>query len=159
MKLVNIEASVVDITKKLPLADESIRLAFMSNVLHRLVANNGTDSTLKEIARVATYNGRLAVVEFKKQESPHGPPLSIRLSPEDVEALASRYSFSRESVQEVGSYHYIIILRKTLIFHQSQAFHQIAPMKRAGEQHKDNAKADKGGPVEQERDRSAVSYP
>jgi ubiquinone/menaquinone biosynthesis C-methylase UbiE len=134
-------------------------LAFMSNVLHRLVANNGTDSTLKEIARVATYNGRLAVVEFKKQESPHGPPFSIRLSPEDVEALASRYSFSRESVQEVGSYHYIIILRKTLIFHQSQAFHQIAPMKRAGEQHKDNAKADKGGPVEQERDRSAVSYP
>lgn len=52
MKLVNIEASVVDITKKLPLADESIRLAFMSNVLHGLVANNEQYSTLKEIARV-----------------------------------------------------------------------------------------------------------
>ena len=87
-KLANIEASVVDITKKLPLADESISLAFMSNVLHGLVENDEADSTLKEIARVTAQNGRMAVVEFKKQDSPTGPPLTIRLSPDDVEALA-----------------------------------------------------------------------
>jgi len=39
---------------------------------------------------------------------------------------------------------------------QSQAFHQIAPVKREGEQHKDNAKTDKGGPVEQKWDRGAA---
>src|SRR5512136_1993179 len=89
----NIEASVVDIIKKLPLADENISLAFMSNVLHGLVENNEADSTLEKIARVTAYNGRLAIVEFKKQESPHGPPLSIRLSPEDVETLARGYGF------------------------------------------------------------------
>ncbi len=114
-RLDNIEASVVDITKKLPLADESISLAFMSNVLHGLVENDEADSTLEEIARVTAYNGRLAIVEFKKQESPHGPPLSIRLSPEDVETLARGYGFSKESVQEVGSHHYAIILRKRWI--------------------------------------------
>ena len=111
-KLANIESSVVDITKKLPLADESISLAFMSNVLHGLVENDEADSTLKEIARVTAQNGRLAVVEFKKQDSPMGPPLSIRLTPEDVEALAQGYGFSKESAQEVGPYHYAIILRK-----------------------------------------------
>lgn len=111
-KLNNIEASVVDITKVLPLKDESISMAFMSNVLHGLVANNEADSTFKEIARVTANNGRLAVVEFKKQESPMGPPLSIRLNPEDVETLATKYGFSRESVQEAGPYHYAIILRK-----------------------------------------------
>jgi len=114
-KIANIKASVVDITKKLPLADESISLAFMSNVLHGLVENNEADSTLNEITRVTAYNGKLAVVEFKKQESPHGPPLSIRLSPEDVETLARGYGFSKESVQEVGSHHYAIILRKRWI--------------------------------------------
>jgi len=40
---------------------------------------------------------------------------------------------------------------------QSQAFHQIAPVKREGEQHKDNAKTDKGGPVEQKWDRGLPS--
>lgn len=111
-KLTNVEASVVDITKKLPLADESISLAFMSNVLHGLVENDEAEGAFEEIARVTAQNGRLAVVEFKKQESPMGPPLSIRLSPDDVETLARRYGFSSESVQEVGPYHYAIILRK-----------------------------------------------
>ena len=111
-KITNIKASVVDITKKLPLEDESISLAFMSNVLHGLVENGEADSTLNEIARVTPYNGKLAVVEFKKQESPMGPPLSIRLSPEDVETLARGYGFSKKSVQEVGPHNYAIILRK-----------------------------------------------
>jgi ubiquinone/menaquinone biosynthesis C-methylase UbiE len=132
-KLANIEASVVDITKKLPVADENIGLAFMSNVLHGLVANNEMDSTFKEIARVATHNGRLAVVEFKKQKSPHGPPLSIRLSPEEVEALASRYSFLRESVKEAGPYIMSLFSGKREFFHQLQAFHPIASVKNARE--------------------------
>jgi ubiquinone/menaquinone biosynthesis C-methylase UbiE len=111
-KLTNILPYLVDISQKLPLADESITLAFMSNVLHGLVANGEADNTIREISRVTKRNGRLAVVEFKKQESPMGPPLSIRLSPNDVEALARRYGFSSESFQEVGPYHYAIILKK-----------------------------------------------
>jgi ubiquinone/menaquinone biosynthesis C-methylase UbiE len=112
-KPTNIKASILDISKKLPLAVESITLAFMSNVLHGLVANGEADSTFKEIARVTASNGRLAVVEFKKQESPMGPPLSIRLNPDDVEAIAERYGFTRESVKEAGRYHYAIVLMKT----------------------------------------------
>ncbi|VVB70342.1 Putative arsenite methyltransferase [uncultured archaeon] len=111
-KLSNINASVVDISKKLPLKDESISLAFMSNVLHGLVANGDADGALMEIARVTEHNGRLAIVEFKKQESPHGPPLSIRLSPEDVEVLSAKYGFSKESIQDAGPYHYAIVLSK-----------------------------------------------
>jgi ubiquinone/menaquinone biosynthesis C-methylase UbiE len=114
-KIINIKASVVDITKKLSLADESISLAFMSNVLHGLVENGEADSTLNEIARVTQYNGKLAVVEFKKQESPMGRPLSIRLSPEDLETLARGYGFSKESDHEVGQHHYAIIFRKRWI--------------------------------------------
>jgi SAM-dependent methyltransferase len=86
--LTNIEASVVDVSQKLPLANESVNLAFMSNVLHGLAANGEADGTLKEIARVTVRNGMLAIVEFKKQESPVGPPLSIRLSSDEVDALA-----------------------------------------------------------------------
>ena len=111
-RLTNIEASVVDVSQKLPLANESVNLAFVSNVLHGLVANGEADGTLKEIARVTVQDGRLAIVEFKKQESPMGPPLSIRLSPEEVEVLTKGYCFSKVAVKEAGPYHYSIILRK-----------------------------------------------
>ena len=74
--ITNIVPSVEDITKELPLGDEGINLAFMSNVLHGLVANSEADGTFKEISRVTANGGRLAIVEFKKQESPYGPPLS-----------------------------------------------------------------------------------
>ena len=110
--ITNIVSSVADITKKLPLGDGSISIAFVSNVLHGLVANDEAEGTLKEISRVIAHSGRLAIVEFKKQESPHGPPFSIRLSSDEVEALVRGYGFSTESVQEVGPYHYAIIFRK-----------------------------------------------
>jgi ubiquinone/menaquinone biosynthesis C-methylase UbiE len=84
----------------------------MSNVLHGLVANNEAEDTLKEISRVTEHGGKLAIVEFKRQESPHGPPLSIRLSSDEVEVLVRRYGFSTRRAQEVGPDHYARIFRK-----------------------------------------------
>ena len=111
-KLANIEAKVADVSMVLPLEDESVDIVFISNVLHGLVANGESERALKEVARVTRHQGELAVVEFKKNETPMGPPLSIRLSPEDVEMLAKSYGFSKVAVKEAGPYHYSIILRK-----------------------------------------------
>jgi ubiquinone/menaquinone biosynthesis C-methylase UbiE len=111
-KLANIEAKVADVSRLLPLADESVDIVFISNVLHGLVANGESETALKEVARVIKPQGKLAIVEFKKNETPMGPPLSIRLSPEDVEVLAKSYGFSKVAVEEAGPYHYSIVLRK-----------------------------------------------
>ncbi len=104
----NIQAIVADITKKIPLPDGSVDVAFMSNVLHGLVANGEADATMSEIVRVTKKGGIFSVVEFKKAQSPMGPPLSIRLSPEDVGMLAGKYGFRKQNVSEVGPYHYNI---------------------------------------------------
>ena len=111
-KLANIEARIADVSRLLPLADESVDVVFISNVLHGLVANGEWERALKEVARVIKPHGKLAIVEFKKNETPLGPPLSIRLSPEEVEALAKGYGFSKVAVKEAGPYHYSIILEK-----------------------------------------------
>ena len=111
-KLANIEARIADVSRLLPLADESVDVVFISNVLHGLVANDESERALKEVARVTRHQGTLAIVEFKKIETPMGPPLSIRLSPEEVEMLAKGYCFSKVAVKEAGPYHYSIILRK-----------------------------------------------
>jgi len=111
-KLANIEARIADVSMLLPLADESVDIVFISNVLHGLVANGKSETALKEVARVIKPQGKLAIVEFKKNESPMGPPLSIRLSPEDVEVLAKSYGFSKVAVKEAGPHHYSIVLGK-----------------------------------------------
>jgi ubiquinone/menaquinone biosynthesis C-methylase UbiE len=108
----NIDAEVANITQKIPVDDESIDILYMGNVLHGFVENNEVEAVMKEIHRVIKKGGSFAVVEFKKEESTHGPPLHVRITPEDVEEIVKNYGFSVKKVEEVGTYHYAIILVK-----------------------------------------------
>ena len=108
----NIEAQVADITQKIPVEDESIDILYMGNVLHGFVENNEVESVMKEIQRVIKHEGSFAVVEFKKEESTHGPPLHVIITPEDVEEIVKNYGFVVKEVEEVGTYHYAAISTK-----------------------------------------------
>lgn len=108
----NIEAAVADITRKIPVDDESIDILYMGNVLHGFIENNEVETVMKEIRRVLKQGGSFAVVEFKKEESTHGPPLHVRITSEDVEEAVKNYGFTVKKVEEVGTYHYAIILTK-----------------------------------------------
>jgi ubiquinone/menaquinone biosynthesis C-methylase UbiE len=108
----NIEASVANITQKIPVDDESIDILYMGNVLHGFVENNDVESVMKEIQRVIKQGGSFAVVEFKKEESTHGPPLHVRITPEEVEEIVKNYGFIVKEVEDVGTYHYAVISAK-----------------------------------------------
>jgi ubiquinone/menaquinone biosynthesis C-methylase UbiE len=82
-----IEAHVADAGTKLPVADRSVDLCLMATVLHDLVHDGSAQTTLKEVARVLKAAGILAVVEFKKQDGPPGPPRAVRLRLEEVSML------------------------------------------------------------------------
>jgi ubiquinone/menaquinone biosynthesis C-methylase UbiE len=107
-----IEAMVADITQKIPVADEIIDILYMGNVLHGFVENDEVEPVMGEIKRVIKQGGSFAVVEFKKEEATHGPPLSIRLSPDDVAKIVQNYGFEVNNVEEIGKYHYISISTK-----------------------------------------------
>ncbi len=108
----NIEALTADVSKNIPLESESIDLSLMANVLHGFVANNEVEGSLREITRVLKAGGTLAVVDFKKINNTPGPPLSIRMTPEEVDALISRYGYTKEQVIEAGPYHYAVVFSK-----------------------------------------------
>lgn len=110
----NIEAFTGDMTKKLPLKDESIDICLMANVLHGLIANEEVESTLREMFRVLRPDGVLAVIDFKKIDSPMGPPKSIRITPEEAEGIISKYGFKKKRVADVGEYHYAITFLKRI---------------------------------------------
>lgn len=108
----NIEAAVADITQKIPVDDESIDILYMGNVLHGFVENDEVEPVMKEIQRVIKQGGSFAVVEFKKIENSPGPPLHVRITPEDVEEIVKDYGFIVKEIEDVGTYHYAIISAK-----------------------------------------------
>lgn len=104
----NIEATVADITDKIPLKDESVDICIMANVLHGFVANDEVQEVMGEISRVIRPEGTFAVVEFIKSEGTRGPPYNVRISPDEVEDLLINYNLKTTETREVGKYHYLV---------------------------------------------------
>ncbi len=107
----NIEAIVADVTKKMPLPDAIIDVCLMANVMHGFLANGEVPAVMTEAARVMKVGSTLVVVEFKKIAGPPGPPISIRMTPEELENLISGYGFEKLRAVEVGQIHYAAMFR------------------------------------------------
>lgn len=113
-KLKNVNFSLIetDVISGLPIGDGEVDFAFMSNVFHDIAAEGKTQKLLKELARVTREKGIIVIIEFKNRESPFGPPLSMRLSPEKVGELLETWGFDKESYLDVGEYHYLLTFGK-----------------------------------------------
>jgi len=79
----NIEAFVGDITKPTMLKTSSIDLVYLSTVFH-IFSNAQIEKFVKEIKRILKPKARLAIVNIKKEDTPFGPPVEMRSSPEEL---------------------------------------------------------------------------
>jgi ubiquinone/menaquinone biosynthesis C-methylase UbiE len=109
----NIKASVGDAGRQLPVDDHTVDVCLMATVLHDFVEDHISGKVLEEVIRVLKTNGMLAIVEFKKIDGPPGPPIHLRLSPEEVTAMLSPYGFRKERFAEIGPYNYLTLLRRS----------------------------------------------
>jgi ubiquinone/menaquinone biosynthesis C-methylase UbiE len=108
-----IKAMVADVSSRMPVADDQADICLLATVLHDLKEVEAHESTLTEIARVLRPQGRLAVIEFKKIAGPPGPPLGIRLSPEQVEGLVQPHGFRKIRQLDLGPHTYLILFQLT----------------------------------------------
>jgi len=106
-ELKNIIGVISDITAPLPLRDHCVDVCFISTVLHTLDINRAMKPLLDEVRRVLKPTGRLAIIECKKQDQPFGPPKHMRLSPEEIEEVITRYGFEKIGFTDLG-YNYLI---------------------------------------------------
>jgi len=104
----NVHAIVGDITKPMPIEGNCIDVCLMATALHELTLSETAGPALAEAARVLGPEGTLAIIEFEKIDRPPGPPIHIRLTPEDVERIVAPHGFSKEQVTEVGPYNYLM---------------------------------------------------
>lgn len=111
LNLKNIETKTFDITKKFPIKSESIDVCFIANVLHAIDISKQDEFIFNEIKRILKTNGKLAIIECKKENLSFGPPLEMRLSSEEIEFLAQKYGFKKNNYTDLG-FNYLIQLKK-----------------------------------------------
>lgn len=96
---------VADITAPTDLPASKFDLIYLSTVVHGFSPDQ-MRGFRSEVKRLLAPSGRLAIVEIVKRQTPFGPPLEIRFSPEDlVHALGLRPA----ALVEVGEYFYMQI--------------------------------------------------
>nr|WP_321258424.1 class I SAM-dependent methyltransferase [uncultured Pseudodesulfovibrio sp.] len=96
--ITNVRGHVCDITGHLPLASRSVDLILLSTVLHIRAVRDRASNMFHEFRRVLRPEGKVAVIECKKEETNFGPPLHSRLAPEEVEALAASSGLQKTSL-------------------------------------------------------------
>ncbi len=86
---------------RIPLPDAVASLVLLANVLHDV-----PDPTLTEARRLLAPEGRFVNLDWKKEGTPQGPPLEIRLTPREAEARLSAVGLSLKDSWEPGPHHY-----------------------------------------------------
>lgn len=93
---------------RLPLPDDCADLVYMINLHHEL---ERPVELLLDCRRVLKKSGTLFIVDWKRIETEHGPPVSWRVSPEEVERQLSEAGFRPLGRDEGMKNHYLIIAR------------------------------------------------
>ncbi len=107
-----IKTYCADISERLPLVNEGLDSGLLATALHDIPADKRL-TVFSEVFRVLKPGGLLTVIEFKQQLSgPPGPPAQMRISSDDINALASPLGFEPGPVTEVGPYVYLCQFRK-----------------------------------------------
>lgn len=103
----NIRTAVVDAADRLPLTDNSINSCLIATALHAMDLAVMGDSLFAELSRVVKRDGRLSIIECKKDRLEFGPPQSCRLSAEDLEVMLAPYGFRRHNYVDLG-FNYLV---------------------------------------------------
>ena len=107
----NVEAMVGDITTKSELRDCSMDWVYLSTVIHGFSAGQ-MEGFKAEVRRLLKKSGRLAIVEIRKEDTPFGPPMELRLSPEE---LGQEMGLIVEKLVDVGEFFYLVIFRNETV--------------------------------------------
>lgn len=109
-----------NIAERINLDKDSLDVVLMVNVFHGFKAARNMDEAILELKRVIKPNGgRIAIMDYKKQDVKHGPPYAIRSSPEELEEAFKKYGLRKtylnndigEDIPE-GRSHFFLVFEK-----------------------------------------------
>ncbi|MFZ5825346.1 MAG: class I SAM-dependent methyltransferase [Bacillota bacterium] len=86
-----------------PIPTESVDVALIANVYHE---NDPASMFISEVKRILKPASTCLVVDWKKEETPGGPPLEERIDQQDVTEEFTAAGFVLFGTCDVGPYHY-----------------------------------------------------
>ena len=108
-----------DIADHIDLDDDVVDVILLINVWHGFKATRRMDEAIEELKRILKPGGKIAIMDYKKQEAKHGPPITVRSSPEDLEEVfkehgMSLFSLNPDCGEDIppGKSHYLIVFQK-----------------------------------------------
>lgn len=113
----NLIPIVSDIADKIDLDDDVLDVILMVNVFHGFKASRKMPAAIAELSRVIKdEGGRIAIMDYKKQDVKHGPPYAIRSSPDELKGEFEKQglvmTYLNEEIGEdipEGKSHYLIV--------------------------------------------------
>lgn len=115
----NLIPLVSNLASEIKLEDNLIDVILMVNVFHGFKAMRLLDEAVEEMKRILKPGGKIAIMDYKKQDVKHGPPTAVRSSPEDLEELFNNHDMKLaylnneigEDIPE-GKSHFLIVFEK-----------------------------------------------
>ncbi len=107
-KIGNIE-TVLSKENEIPLKNKSVDLLLSVNTLHEF---RHKETIIDEIRRVLKADGRAVIIDFKKEISDSGPPLSLRISKEHAKRLFKEKGLTALKTHDL-KLHYLLVFGKT----------------------------------------------
>ena len=93
-----------------PLPDNIADLIYMINLHHEL---EDPIMVTKESLRLLREGGKLIIIDWKKEETPEGPPLAIRVTEETIERQVLACGFTNIKNHVVLPYHNFLVGEKS----------------------------------------------
>lgn len=118
LDIVEKEAKAVHVTNvetvlsketKIPLDDASVDIALLSSVLHEATSPT---RLLRDVARIVKKGGWIAIMEWRKEEMPTGPPLDERIALKDVQKLLTKLELRIRTRRLITDTRYLILVEK-----------------------------------------------
>jgi ubiquinone/menaquinone biosynthesis C-methylase UbiE len=94
----------------IPLPDHIADLVYMINLHHEF---DEPVKIVKEAYRILRSSGKIMIIDWKKEETPEGPPLSIRVTEDTIESHMLQGGFSHISYHRFLPYHHFVTALKS----------------------------------------------
>ena len=92
-----------------PLSDDMADLVYMINLHHEL---EQPQKVLREALRLLRRGGKLLIIDWKKEQTPEGPPVEIRVTKKTIESQMRRSGFANFNAYPILPYHHFLIGEK-----------------------------------------------